>query len=101
LNSTWIAYALIPSFFNRVAVVSDSYDKAALSLLAFSAEKVNPFGFEDDNYMWDLCKDWLLPACPHVRGVYDLFLCEQVLEHVFEPRSVSHIDPRPPSPQTP
>lgn len=69
----------------KIAVVSGSSREPELAFLGAEAEKVDVLSFEENPDLWDLSKDWDGDQYHHVRGGYDIVLCEQVLEHVPDP----------------
>ena len=73
----------------RIAVVSGSMTEPELLFCPTNA-KVNVLSFEDDPFLFDLNKDWSLSAWKQHHQVYDLVLCEQVLEHCLDPARVFH-----------
>ena len=68
-----------------VAVVSGSLLEPELCLLGSEAA-VALLNFDDNPGLYDLNKDWSLPEYSAHHNTYDLVLCEQVLEHVLNPK---------------
>lgn len=69
----------------RVAVISGSEDEPELALLE-SKHAVESLSYEDNPSLFDLTLDWTEAPWSQYRGVFDLVLCEQVLEHLLDPR---------------
>ena len=74
-----------PMVTNRVAVVSGSITEPELRLLD-SEIAVDFLNFADKPELFDLQKDWSKPSWDIFVGAYDLVLCEQVLEHLLNPK---------------
>lgn len=70
---------------DRVAVVSGSASEPELLFLK-GMPTVDFLSFNDNPELFDLDKDWSGEAWARFRGSYDLVLCEQVLEHLANPR---------------
>ena len=69
----------------KIAVVSGSISEPELCL--FGADtSVTLMNFEDNPDLFDLNKDWSLPDWSEYQNTFDLVLCEQVLEHVLNPK---------------
>lgn len=73
----------------RIAVVSGSMNEPELLFCSVNAQ-VNLLSFEDDPVLFDLNKDWSQSALKQHHQVYDLVLCEQVLEHCLDPARAFH-----------
>jgi len=73
----------------RIAVVSGSMTEPELLFCPANAQ-VNLLSFEDDPVLFDLNKDWSQSAWKQHHQVYDLVLCEQVLEHLLDPARAFH-----------
>jgi len=70
---------------DKVAVVSGSTSEPELLLLG-EIGSIDCLNFEDNPEIFDLNKDWSGPSWERYRGTYDLVLCEQVLEHLPDPK---------------
>jgi SAM-dependent methyltransferase len=68
-----------------VAIVSGSLSEPELQLIG-GYKKVTLFNFEEDPNLYDLNKDWSSPDWSKYHNAFDLVLCEQVLEHVIDPK---------------
>ena len=77
--------SLHPRPIKNIAVVSGSLSEPELSLIGAEAQ-VTLLNFEDNPDLFDLNKDWSLPAWSAYQNTFDLVLCEQVLEHVLNPQ---------------
>lgn len=68
----------------RVAVVSGPETEPELQLIpgSFVCDLLN---YDTLPKLYDLNLDWSQPDWEHLRGSYDLVLCEQVLEHLKDP----------------
>ena len=73
----------------RIAIVSGSMNEPELLFCPVNAQ-VNLLSFEDDPVLFDLNKDWSRSAWKQHHEVYDLVLCEQVLEHCLNPARAFH-----------
>ncbi len=69
---------------NRIAVVSGSLAEPELRFFPRTAEVVL-LNFADNETTFDLTKDWSGRPWQHLRGSFDIVLCEQVLEHLIDP----------------
>jgi SAM-dependent methyltransferase len=74
-----------PRHKRKIAVVSGSMLELELCLIGPDAV-VTFLNFEDNPNLYDLNKDWSLPDLRDHHNTYDLVLCEQVLEHVLNPK---------------
>ena len=68
----------------RVAIVSGSAAEPELKFLAPGID-LTILDFEQSP-AWDLCEDWGDGRLGQTEGTYDLVLCEQVMEHLPDPR---------------
>lgn len=68
-----------------VAIVSGSLSEPELSLIR-GDKSITLFNFEEDPVLFDLNKDWSKPEWSKHHNAFDLVLCEQVLEHVINPK---------------
>ena len=68
-----------------VAIVSGSLAEPELSLIR-GDKSITLFNFEEDPDLFDLNKDWSSPEWSKHQNAFDLVLCEQVLEHVIDPK---------------
>jgi len=73
----------------RIAIVSGSMNEPELLFCPVNAQ-VNLLSFEDDPVLFDLNKDWSRSAWKQHHEVYELVLCEQVLEHCLNPARAFH-----------
>lgn len=77
-----------------VAIVSGSLSEPELQLIR-GYEKLTLLNFEEDANLYDLNKDWSSPDWSKYHNAFDLVLCEQVLEHVIDPKqavqNLSHL----------
>jgi SAM-dependent methyltransferase len=69
----------------KIAVVSGSISEPELFLIGDQAN-VTLLNFDDDSDLFDLNKDWSQSAWSAYQNTFDLVLCEQVLEHVINPK---------------
>lgn len=69
----------------RIAIVSGSLSEPELLLISGS-KSVTLLNFEDDPNLFDLNKDWSQEDWSSYHNSFDLVLCEQVLEHVLNPK---------------
>ena len=69
----------------RVAVVSGSESEPEIALLD-GPLTIESLSYEENPSLFDLTLDWRKPKWSAYRGAYDLVLCEQVLEHLIDPR---------------
>ena len=69
----------------KIAVVSGSLSEPELCLFGAEAN-VTLMNFEDNPDLFDLNKDWSRPEWSAYQNTFDLVLCEQVLEHVLNPK---------------
>lgn len=74
-----------PRHLQNIAVVSGSLSEAELFLIG---EEVNVtlLNFDDNPNLFDLNKNWSMPDWSAFHNAFDLVLCEQVLEHVINPK---------------
>ena len=70
---------------DRVAVVSGSTSEPELVLLE-GIGSIDFLNFNDNPEVFDLNSDWSGARWDDYRGSYDLVLCEQVLEHLPDPK---------------
>lgn len=74
----------------RIAVVSGSEQEPELHVIR-AAQKgsisVDYLNYSEDPETFDLTKPWTGPMWQAYLGKYDIVLCEQVLEHVVEPKT--------------
>jgi len=68
-----------------VAIVSGSLSEPELNLIR-GDKSLTLFNFEEDPVLFDLNKDWSTPEWIKHHNTFDLVLCEQVLEHVIDPK---------------
>jgi len=68
-----------------IGIVSGQLSEPEL-LLIRGYKNVTLLEFEKDPDLFDLNKDWSLPEWSSYHKVFDLVLCEQVLEHVIDPQ---------------
>jgi SAM-dependent methyltransferase len=68
-----------------VAIVSGSLAEPELNLIR-GQKNITLLNFEEDPDLFDLNKDWSLPSWSNHHNAYDLVLCEQVLEHLVDPK---------------
>jgi SAM-dependent methyltransferase len=68
-----------------VAIVSGSLAEPELSLIR-GDKSITLLNFEEDPDLFDLNKDWSSPEWSKHHNVFDLVLCEQVLEHLINPK---------------
>lgn len=68
-----------------VAIVSGSLSEPELNLIRRDI-KLTLLNFEEDPVLFDLNKDWSSPEWSKHQNAFDLVLCEQVLEHVIDPK---------------
>jgi SAM-dependent methyltransferase len=68
-----------------VAIVSGSLSEPELNLIR-GDKSITLFNFEEDPVLFDLNKDWSKPEWSKRHNAFDLVLCEQVLEHVINPK---------------
>jgi SAM-dependent methyltransferase len=68
-----------------VAIVSGSLSEPELNLIR-GQKKVTLFNFEADPVLFDLNKDWSSAEWTKHHNAFDLVLCEQVLEHLIDPK---------------
>jgi SAM-dependent methyltransferase len=68
-----------------VAIVSGSLSEPELNLIR-GDKSLTLFNFEEDPVLFDLNKDWSTPEWTKHHNAFDLVLCEQVLEHVIDPK---------------
>jgi SAM-dependent methyltransferase len=68
-----------------VALVSGSLAEPELSLIR-GDKSITLFNFEEDPDLFDLNKDWSSPEWSKYHSAFDLVLCEQVLEHLINPK---------------
>jgi SAM-dependent methyltransferase len=68
-----------------VAIVSGSISEPELQLIR-EYESLTLLNFEEDANLYDLNKDWSSPEWSKYHNAFDLVLCEQVLEHVIDPK---------------
>lgn len=68
-----------------VAVVSGSQNEPELGILPRDVQ-VDYLSFHENPDLFDLCKDWTQASWTSYRWKYDLVLCEQVLEHLIDPK---------------
>jgi len=77
-----------------VAIVSGSLSEPELQLIR-GYKNITLLNFEEDPNLYDLNKDWSLPDWSKFHNAFDFVLCEQVLEHVLDPkqavRNLSHL----------
>lgn len=84
------ACALLPRKL-KVAVVSGDQEPELLMLSQFEFE-IDYFNWSPEDTTWDLNSDWSDGRLNEKAGTYDLVLCEQVLEHLWDPyRAVSNL----------
>lgn len=69
----------------KIGIVSGQLSEPELRLIR-GYEKVTLLEFDEDPDLFDLNKDWSLPEWSSYHKVFDLVLCEQVLEHVLNPQ---------------
>jgi SAM-dependent methyltransferase len=69
----------------RVAIVSGSISESELQLIRGYTNLVL-LNFEEDPFLYDLNKDWSHTDYSKFHNAFDLVLCEQVLEHVIDPK---------------
>jgi SAM-dependent methyltransferase len=65
--------------------VSGSLSEPELNLIR-GDKSLTLFNFEEDPVLFDLNKDWSMPEWSKHHNAFDLVLCEQVLEHVIDPK---------------
>ena len=70
---------------SSVAVVSGSVEEPEIALLRNSPQ-IDQLSFSENSALYDLGRDWSLPAWSEHHRKYDLVLCEQVLEHLPDPK---------------
>jgi SAM-dependent methyltransferase len=70
---------------DSVAVVSGSLSEPELNLIR---EDVNLtfLNYSENSVLFDLNRDWSSPEWSKYHNAFDLVLCEQVLEHVIDPK---------------
>lgn len=68
-----------------MAVVSGSENEPELSILSTDVH-FEYLSFHANPELFDLCKDWTQASWSSYRWKYDLVLCEQVLEHLIDPK---------------
>jgi SAM-dependent methyltransferase len=68
-----------------VAIVSGSLSEPELELIR-GYKNLTFLNFEEDANLYDLNKDWSSPDWSKYHNAFDLVLCEQVLEHVIDPK---------------
>jgi SAM-dependent methyltransferase len=68
-----------------VAIVSGSLAEPELSLIR-GDKSITLLNFEEDPDLFDLNKDWSSPEWSKHHNAFDLVLCEQVLEHLIDPK---------------
>jgi SAM-dependent methyltransferase len=68
-----------------VAIVSGSLSESELNLIRGYKDLVL-LNFEEDPNLYDLNKDWSSQDWSKYHNAFDLVLCEQVLEHVIDPK---------------
>jgi SAM-dependent methyltransferase len=77
-----------------VAIVSGSLSEPELNLIR-GDRNVTLFNFEEDPVLFDLNKDWSSKEWAKHHNAFDLVLCEQVLEHLIDPKqavqNLSHL----------
>jgi len=77
-----------------VAIVSGSLSEPELNLIRGN-KSITLFNFEEDPVLFDLNNDWSKPEWTKQHNAFDLVLCEQVLEHVIDPkqavRNLAHL----------
>jgi SAM-dependent methyltransferase len=77
-----------------VAIVSGSLSESELNLIRGYQDLVL-LNFEDNPVLYDLNKDWSQLDYAKFHNTFDLVLCEQVLEHVLDPKqavqNLSHL----------
>jgi SAM-dependent methyltransferase len=77
-----------------VAIVSGSLSEPELNLIR-GQKNVTLFNFEEDPVLFDLNKDWSSAEWAKHHNAFDLVLCEQVLEHLIDPKqavqNLSHL----------
>lgn len=69
---------------NSVAVISGSTEEPELGLVPGNYD-CDFLSYDDNPGLYDLNLDWSENSWFHLRGKFDLVLCEQVLEHVKNP----------------
>lgn len=75
----------LPNSLDSIAVVSGSLTEPELILVG-GPSHAEVLSFDDNPYLFDLNKDWALPEWFKYHNAFDLVLCEQVLEHVLDPK---------------
>lgn len=74
-----------PKPIRNIAVVSGHLSEPELCLITTNPD-VKILSFEDNPDLFDLNKDWSQPDWSAYQDTFDLVLCEQVLEHVLDPK---------------
>lgn len=69
----------------RVAVISGSISEPELHLMGEAIE-VDFLNFSERPDLFDLQRDWSKPEWKNFVATYDFVLCEQVLEHLIDPK---------------
>jgi SAM-dependent methyltransferase len=70
---------------DSIAVVSGSLNEPEL-LFVGEPLNVSVLSFDENPTLFDLTRDWSFPEWSEYHNAFDLVLCEQVLEHVLDPK---------------